>query len=328
MCFHLKMTRCMFSLHFRSLCVCALLFTVTSLAMKTMNGRVAMKSAALTPTGDDIVLQNGTSSDGDSSSECDTDTGDNAGEDDECPSTLIRTLEHAMAACQNLEGESVAQLQYAMTFAQSLGVIGVNSSFAARISAFEQFSSEIVECAIYDEDELLEAGCRTSSDVEELRTAVTDKLEMLLESARLESLTDKDTAGELVFDYLHANQRERFRKKRVRGYDNVESIDGPYGTKRARFLQQSHSSVLKTCPLNLFYSTSLSVNRVTFGRTVIYDITPYKSDFLEFTFQVGQFIQCEGCMIRKWKDCVGLGSKCELNQAREWLCEECWDVSI
>ena len=328
MCFHLKMTRCMFSLHFRSFCVCALLFIVTSLAMKTMNGRVAMKSAALTPTGDDIVLQNGTSSDGDSSSECDTDTGDNAGEDDECPSTLIRTLDHAIAACHNLEGEPLGQLQYAMTLAQALGVMGMNSTFAALILGFEQFSSEIVESPTYDEDELLEAGCRTSSDVEELRTAVTDKLEMLLESARLESLTDKDTAGELVFDYLHANQRERFRKKRVRGYDNVESIDGPYGTKRACFLQQSHSSVLKTCPLNLFYSTSLSVNRVTFGRTVIYDITPYKSDFLEHTFRLGQFIQCEGCMTREWNMSVGLGSRSELTRDLSWLCKPCRDISI
>ena len=79
----------MFSLHFSSLCVCALLFKVMALAMKAMNGRVVMKSAVLTTTDDDIIVQNGISSDSDSSSECDTDKGDNAGYDKECPSKVL-----------------------------------------------------------------------------------------------------------------------------------------------------------------------------------------------------------------------------------------------
>ena len=97
----------MFSLHFSSLCVCALLFKVMALAMKAMKGRVVMKSAVLTTTDDDIVVQNGISSDSDSSSECETDKGDNAGYDKECPSILILALEHAIAACKTLEGESL-----------------------------------------------------------------------------------------------------------------------------------------------------------------------------------------------------------------------------
>ena len=73
----------------------------------SMNGRVAMKSAVLTTTDDDIVVQNGISSDSDSSSECDTDKGDNAGYDKGCPSILILALEHAITARKTLEGESL-----------------------------------------------------------------------------------------------------------------------------------------------------------------------------------------------------------------------------
>ena len=87
-----------------------------ALAVKTM------ESAVLTTTDDDIVVPNGISSDSDSSSECETDKGDNAGYDKECPSILILALEHAIAACKTLEGESLMKLQYAMTLAQALDV--------------------------------------------------------------------------------------------------------------------------------------------------------------------------------------------------------------
>ena len=40
----------MFSIHFRSLCVCVLLFQIMAPAMKAMKGRVAMKSGVLTQT--------------------------------------------------------------------------------------------------------------------------------------------------------------------------------------------------------------------------------------------------------------------------------------
>ena len=205
-----------------------------------------------------------------------------------------------------------------MTLAQALNAMGMNSTFAALIATFDQFGSEVYDSALYDEGELPTSYCYDAGDFEELRTAVADRLEGLLESARSKDAIANEAVDKLVFDYVHMFQRERFHK-RGRVFDTVDSVDGPWGRKRARFLQQPRRSVLKTCPLDLCYYKSISDKELTLLIGPVHHIFIHSTKHLDLwhNCKFGGIIRCDRCNEKMQETTV------HLTPDFEWFCQAC-----